>query len=325
MPRPIWTGTISFGLLNVPVKLYTGERSASDIHFRMLDSRDHAPVKYQRVNSETGEEVPWGEIVKGFEYRKGQYVILSKEELERAGPEIPETVSVEGFVDRQEISPLYYEKPYYLVPGKRAEKGYVLLRETLERTDKVGIGRVVIRTREYLAMIMPLDEELILYLLRYPEEVVDASEFPFPDKAPEAYHINDKELKMAEQLVESMSMEWEPENYQDRYKERLMDIVEKHLAEKGEEEVVLEPETERPEATTNVVDFMSLLKQSLDQKQGKGKSGTKEKAATKEKTGGSASRKETPRKSAPGKSTASRSRSGGGSRKSARSGHKHTG
>lgn len=271
MPRPIWTGTISFGLLNVPVKLYTGERSASDVHFRMLDRRDNAPVKYQRVNSETGEEVPWGEIVKGFEYRKGQYVVLSREELERAGPDIPETVTVEGFVDREEISPLYYEKPYYLVPGKRAEKGYVLLRETLERTGKVGIGRVVIRTREYLAMVMPLDSELILYLLRYPDEVVDSSEFPFPEREPEAYHISEKELKMAAQLVESMSMPWQPDDYQDRYRERLLTIVEKHLAEQGEEEVVVEPETERPEAATNVVDFMSLLKQSLEQKQPKEK------------------------------------------------------
>jgi hypothetical protein len=152
MARPIWNGTISFGLLNVPVQLYSGERSV-DLHFRMLDSRDKSPVRYERVNSETGEEVPWKEIVKGFEYSKGSYVVIDEEDLRKAAPESTETVDIEAFVDRADIDPMYFEKPYYLVPGKKAEKGYVLLREVLEKTGKIGIARVVIRTRQYLAAL----------------------------------------------------------------------------------------------------------------------------------------------------------------------------
>src|SRR4030095_9709088 len=140
MARPIWNGTISFGLLNVPVQLHSGERSL-DLHFRMLDSRDNSPVRYERVNSETGEEVPWKEIVKGFEYSKGSYVVIDEEDIRKAAPESTGT---------DEIDRMYFEKPYYLVPGKKAEKGYVLLREVLAKTGKVGIARVVIRTRQYL-------------------------------------------------------------------------------------------------------------------------------------------------------------------------------
>src|SRR5690606_16819359 len=154
MPRPIWTGTLSFGLLNVPVSLMTGERKV-DLSFRMLDSRNNARVRYERVNAETGEEVPWKEIVKAFEYDKGNYVVIEEEDLKAAAPEGTESVEVETFVDADAIGVEYYEKPYVLVPGKKAEKGYVLLREVLRDTNRIGIARVVIRTREYLAAVMP--------------------------------------------------------------------------------------------------------------------------------------------------------------------------
>lgn len=154
MARPIWTGTLSFGLLNVPVSLMSGERKV-DLHFRMLDSRDKKPIRFERVNADTGDEVPWKEIVKAFEYDKGSYVIVEEQDIRSAAPESHETVEVETFVDAADIDPRYFEKPYILVPGKKAEKGYVLLRETLRDTGKVGIAKVVIRTREYLAAVMP--------------------------------------------------------------------------------------------------------------------------------------------------------------------------
>lgn len=263
--RPVWSGVISFGLLNIPVSLYSGERKV-DLHFRMLDSRDNAPVRYERVNADTGEEVPWKEIVKGFEYAKNNYLIMDEKELKAAAPKGGEAVEIEGFVQREEISPLFFEKPYYLVPGKKAEKGYVLLREILRRTDRVGLGRVVIRTREYLGIVMTLDNALVLNLLRYPQEVVDVDEFRLPDKPLEEYRINEKEIEMAEALLESMSMPWEPENYQDTYRERLLSIVERRLAEQGGAPVVEEPEEVPANAATNVVDFRKILQESLRKK-----------------------------------------------------------
>jgi DNA end-binding protein Ku len=179
MARPIWNGTISFGLLNIPVQLYSAERSV-DLHFRMLDSRDKAPVRYERINSETGEEVPWKEIVKGFEYSKGNYVVIDEKEIRKAAPESTETVEIEAFVERDAIDPMYFERPYHLVPGKKAEKGYVLLREVLEKTGRIGIARVVIRTRQYLAALLPLDNALVLDVMRFPQEIVQPDEMSLP-------------------------------------------------------------------------------------------------------------------------------------------------
>lgn len=272
MPRPVWSGVISFGLLNIPVSLYSGERRV-DIHFRMLDSRDSAPVRYERVNAETGEEVPWKEIVKGFEYAKNSYIVIDEEELKQAAPRGGEAVEIEGFIDQAEIKPHYYEKPYYLVPGKKAEKGYVLLREVLKRTGRVGLGRVVIRTREYLSIVMPLGDALVLNLLRYPQEVVDTEEFNFPDKALEDYRISDRELQMAEDLLESMVVPWQPENYEDKHRQRLQALVDRRLAEEGGAAVAEEPAELPSNAATNVVDFRKILQDSLRGKGGGGKGG----------------------------------------------------
>ncbi|HEV7121954.1 MAG TPA: Ku protein [Rhodanobacter sp.] len=263
MARPIWTGTLSFGLLNVPVSLMSAERSV-DLHFRMLDSRSNTPVRYERVNAETGEEVPWKEIVKAFEYEKGSYVVLEPEDIKSAASESHETVDVNTFVDADSIGPEYFEKPYMLVPGKKAEKGYVLLRETLKRTGKIGIARVVIRTREYLSAVMPRGDALMLLLLRYPQEMVGAEEYNIPEGAPSSYRISDKEIQMAQELIESMSDEWKPGDYRDDYRDRLRKVIEKRLKSKG---VVTPPEDDEGEpvenASTNVVDFMALLQKSL--------------------------------------------------------------
>ena len=283
MARPIWTGTLSFGLLNVPVSLMSGERSV-DLHFRMLDSRNNTPVRYERVNAETGEEVPWKEIVKAFEYEKGNYVVLEPEDIKSASAEGREAVEVKAFVDAKSIGPEYFEKPYILVPGKKAEKGYVLLRETLKRTGRIGIARVVIRTREYLSAVMPRDDALVLMLMRYPQELVDVNDYKIPQGSVAEYRISDKEIEMAEALIESMSEEWTPADYRDEFRDRLRKVIEKRLKSNGVVTAATEDEEEPENATTNVVDFMALLQKSLaDHKRtparkGEGKSTVKSEA-----------------------------------------------
>ncbi len=319
MARPIWTGTLSFGLLNVPIRLMTAERKA-DLHFRMLDQRNNQPVRYERVNAESGEEVPWKEIVKAFEYKKGSYVVLEESDLREAASDARETVEIDTFVDASEITPSYFEKPYFLVPAKKAEKGYVLLRETLKKTGRIGIARVVIRTREYLAAVMPQDDALMLFLLRYPQELVAADEYALPERPMEDYRISDRELDMASELIQSMSGEWRPQDYRDEFREKLSRVIEKRLASKGVTANVDEEEPVAENATTNVVDFMALLKKSIDSKQrtpaatkgaksvgnGPGKSGRASKKSASKKT---ASKKTASKKTAK-KSTASRSAKG---------------
>ena len=271
MARPIWNGTISFGLLNVPVQLHSGERSV-DLHFRMLDSRDNSPVRYERINSDSGEEVPWKEIVKGFEYSKGSYVVIDEEDIRKAAPESTETVEIEAFCDRDEIDPMYFEKPYYLVPSKKAEKGYVLLREVLAKTNKVGIARVVIRTRQYLAALSPRGDALMLDLMRFPQEIVKADEFELPKGNSKSYRVTPAELGMATQLIEAMTKKWSADDYQDEFRAKLRKIIDEQIArQKGNKKVREKTEAAAPaEATTNVVDFMELLKRSLDKDGKKG-------------------------------------------------------
>lgn len=305
MARPIWTGTISFGLLQVPVRLMSGERR-TDLHFRMLDSRNNARVRYERVNAETGDEVPWKDIVKAFEYEKGNYVVIEEGDFKDAAPDSAESVDIESFVDISAIDVRYYEKPYYLVPSKRGEKGYVLLRETLRDAGLAGLARVVIRTREHLALVLAREQSLLLMMLRYPQELVaeDAYEFPASGKA--GLKISAKEMDMAEQLVKSMREEWNPDDYKDDYREKLHQVIEKRLKSKDVVESGDEEDDEAPKGSaTNVVDFMSLLKKSIVENKrqpaksrgksattGKGKSGTKKSASKK-----AASKKKPARKS----------------------------
>jgi len=269
MARPVWNGVISFGLLNVPVQLYTASHSV-DMHFRMLDSRNRKPIRYERVNADTGQEVPWKEIVKAYEYSKGNYVVVKEEELRKIAPEATESVDIESFVDQASIDPMYFEKPYYLVPPKKAEKGYVLLREALKRAEKVGIARVVIRTRQYLAMMFPHEDALVLNLLRFPQEIVEAAEFNFPSGALSKYRITPAELSMAENLLKSMSGAWKPASYKDEFRDKLRKLLQKHV-DKAHGTLTLdekESEGSEDEKSTNVVDFMALLKKSLASKGG---------------------------------------------------------
>ncbi|MEO6138394.1 MAG: Ku protein [Luteimonas sp.] len=263
MARPVWSGTLSFGLLNIPVSLMSGERR-TDISFRMLDARNNAPIKYERTNAETGEEVPWKEIVKAFEYDKGSYVVLDPEDIKSAAPESHDAIEVEGFVDVSAIGPQYFEKPYVLVPAKKAEKGYVLLREALQKTGKIGIARVVIRTRESLCAVMPQGNALLLLMMRYPQELVDIEEYNIPEGASSDYRISAKELAFSEQLIDTMSTQWKPGDYQDEFRERLHTVIKERMQSHG---VVKHTEDEHEAgegAATNVVDFMSLLQQSID-------------------------------------------------------------
>ena len=298
MARPIWNGTISFGLLNVPVQLHSGERSL-DLHFRMLDSRDNSPVRYERVNSDSGEEVPWKEIVKGFEYSKGNYVVIDEEDIRKAAPESTETVEIEAFCDRDEIDPMYFEKPYYLVPSKKAEKGYVLLREVLAKTNKVGIARVVIRTRQYLAALSPRGDALMLDLMRFPQEIVKADEFELPKGNSKSYRVTPAELNMATQLIEAMTKKWSADDYQDEFRAKLRKIIDEQIARQKGKKVRERTEEAAPaEATTNVVDFMELLKRSLDKDGKRGGRATPRKAARKAPRSEGRSRRGTRRKAA---------------------------
>lgn len=263
MARPIWKGSISFGLVNVPVVLYSAEKR-SELHFRMLDGRNLAPVKYERKNEKTGEEVPWNEIVKGYEHSDGEYVLLGDEDFKRAAVESTQTVEIQDFVDQEEIEYVYFDKPYYLAPGAKGEKGYVLLRETLRRTKKAGVAKVVIRTRQYLAALLVEGEALVLNLLRFHDELRPPSEFEFPGGKPEAYKINAKELQMAERLVETMSSSWEPAKYHDDYREALMKWIEEKV-ERGETQPATAPRGRgRAEAGTGTINIMDLLKQSVE-------------------------------------------------------------
>ncbi len=230
--RPIWNGSISFGLLNVPVQIFSGERTV-DLHFRMLDSRDKKPIRYERVNAETGEEVAWKDIVKAFEYKKGDYVVIPEDELRAAAPEATETVAIEVFVEREAISPTYFEKPYILVPAKKMEKGYVLLRETLKKTNRIGIGKVVIRTRQYLCALMPQEDALVLNLMRFPQELVSPDEFTLPAGKPAGLQGVGAELDMAAKLIESMSADWKPAEFRDDFRDKLHKFIAQRVAKKG--------------------------------------------------------------------------------------------
>lgn len=286
MARPIWKGQIAFGLVNVPVTIYSAERK-NDISFKLIDSRNSSRVRYERVNDETGKEVPWKEIVKGYEYDDGNYVFLSDKELESASPELTKTIEIEEFVHLESIESTYFDRPYYAVPGKAGEKGYVLLREAMAKAGRVGIAKVVIRSRQYLTALIPLEEALVLHLLRFSQEVVPRSEYDFPSTDLRKSKVTQKEIKLAEQLIEGMSEEWDPEKYHDEYRDALMKLIEKKIAS-GKTEAVAEPE-EAPaeeEQEDRTINFMEVLKKSLQETgQEKRQKRTRKSAGKKERVG----------------------------------------
>jgi DNA end-binding protein Ku len=262
MARALWSGSISFGLLNIPVQLMSGEKR-TDLRFHLMDTRNKARVRYERINAETGEEVPWHDIVKAFEYKKGDYVVLEASDLKAAAPQSSESVDIESFIPADAVPVEYFERPYYLVPPKKAAKSYVLLRETLKQLKRVGLARVVIRTREYLALVMPRDDALMLMVVRYPQELVPADEYSFPGSLSD-YKLGKRELDMARQLVESMGGEWQPKEYRDEFRAKLSKVIEERMRHKGSR--IEKPEQKRAQTSDKVVDLMAVLKRSLDER-----------------------------------------------------------
>lgn len=279
MARPIWKGSISFGLVNVPITLYSAEER-SEMHFKLLDKRTKSTIRYERVSEETGEQVPWDQIVKGYQYEGGDYVLLTDEDFSNAAVDATQTIEIESFVDLNSIEYKYFEKPYYIVPGKKAEKGYVLLREVLKRTGKVAVSKVVIRTRQYLAALIPQGDALVLNIMRYYHELRDPAEYNFPAGSIEDYKVSEKELKVAEMLVDSMSGDWDPKQYHDDYRDALMSWIEKKAASGGLMPVA-QGVTAGREESGKVVDMMELLKKSVQQAASKKKPGKKHKETEK--------------------------------------------
>jgi len=231
-----------------------------------LDRRSMKPVGFKRYNKETGEDVPWEEIVKGYEYEKDRYVVLTEDDFKRANVEATQTVDILSFVEQDEIEPMYYETPYYLAPDKRGHKGYALLRETLKQTGKVGIANVVIRTRQYVAALIPFHDVILMNTLRYRNELRDTDELEVPSDNLKAVGVNSREVDMARRLVEGMSAAWKPEEHRDTYHEDLLALIEKRV-QAGQTEVVPEPtEEEKRPRKGEVVDLMALLKKSVEEK-----------------------------------------------------------
>jgi DNA end-binding protein Ku len=260
--RAIWKGSISFGLVNIPIALYPATKR-EELKFRLLRAKDLSPVSYKRVAEKDGKEVPWDEIVKGYEYEKGKYVVLKDDDFQRVDLEATQTVDIQDFVEIEEIDPMYFYKPYYLEPQKGGDKAYVLLRDALESTKKVGIAKVVIKTRQYLAGVKPEDGVLILELMHFAEELADPGELHLPKKL----EPGKRELDMAKALVGSMSAKWNPEKYHDDYREALMEVIEEKVEAGGEE---IEEKPKKAPTPTKVIDLVSVLQQSL-QESGKGK------------------------------------------------------
>jgi DNA end-binding protein Ku len=267
--RSIWTGSIDFGLVNIPVKLFSAEAPASRIDFDLLDKRDFNRVRYRRVNEKTGEEVDWKQIVKGYQYEKGEYVALSDEDFARANVEASQSIEIMDFVDGADISPLYYETPYYVEPQRNGRRAYALLRDVMKKTGKAGIAKIVLRTRQHLTALMPQGALLVLHTLRYAYELRDASHLDVPQANGKGSAVSPQEIKMAEQLIHAMVGKWNPNKYRDDYHEDLLKLVEKKIKEGKTKVVETTAEAPRPKRQGKVIDIMHLLKQSVQQAQAK--------------------------------------------------------
>jgi DNA end-binding protein Ku len=267
MARAIWKGSISFGLVNIPIALYPATRR-EEFKFRLLRKGDLSPVNYKRVAEKDGREVPWDQIVKGYEYEKGKYVVLKDEDFERVDLEATQTVDIQDFVDQEEIDPVFFYKPYYLEPQKGGDKAYALLRDALKDSNKVGIAKVVIKTRQYLAGVKPEDGALVLELMHFADELADPGKLHLPKKT----EVGKREINMAKSLIDSMSSKWNPEKYKDDYREALMEVIEEKVEAGGKE---IEEKPKKAPKPTKVIDLVSVLQKSLEQ------TGAKKKATAK--------------------------------------------
>src|SRR6201987_1099310 len=267
MARAIWKGSISFGLVSIPIALYPATKR-EELKFRLLRKSDLSPVNYKRVAQKDGKEVPWEQIVKGYEYERGKYVVLQKKDFQRANFEATQTVDIQDFVDLEEIDPMYFYKPYYLEPQKGGDKAYALLRDALKDTNKVGVAKVVIKTRQYLAGVKPDNGALVLELMHFADELADPEKLHVPKKL----EVGKREMNMAKSLIGSMASKWQPEKYKDDYRKALMEVIEEKVEAGGKE---IEEQPKKAPKPTKVIDLVSVLQKSLEQ------TGAKKKATSK--------------------------------------------
>jgi len=263
MARAFWKGAISFGLVYIPVELYSATHSAT-IDLDYLDKRDFSPVGYQRYNKRTGKLVEWKDIVRGYQYKKGKYVALSDEDFRQANTKASQTIEITSFADATSITPEYYDTPYWVAPQKGGQKVYALLREALKRTGKVAVATVVVRTRQHLAVLLPENDVLELNTLRFPDEIRTSEEMGVEVPGAKQAGLAPREISMAEKLIEEMTEPWKPQQYRDTYREDLMKRINEKVRNK-ETHTLTEPgEAEKPRKTAEIIDLMAVLKQSLE-------------------------------------------------------------
>jgi DNA end-binding protein Ku len=256
--RAIWKGSISFGLVNIPIALYPATQQ-EELKFRLLRASDLSPVNYKRVAEADGKEVPWDQIVKGYEYDQGKYVVLKEDDFKRVDVEATQTVDIIDFVNLSEINPMFFHKPFYMEPAKGGTKPYVLVRDALRETGKVGVAKVVIKTRQYLAAVKPNEKGLILELMHFADELLDPTSLHLPEKTA----VGKGEMEMAKTLIARMTDPWQPEKYKDDYKSALLELIEKKVRSRGREPAA-SPAKSKPAA--NVIDLIEVLRQSLNEK-----------------------------------------------------------
>ena len=258
MARAMWKGSIAFGLVNIPVELYTATRDHRP-RFRLLHAKDESPVHYERVCQSEGKPVGWEDLVKGYEYEKGQFVVLTKDDFKTAALEKTKTIDILDFVDPADVDERYFETPYYLQPGKGADRAYALIREAIRDAGKVGIAKIILRDAQHLAAVEAIGDALVLTMMRFADELADLGDFRFPSSA----GIRPAEMKMARQLVESLSAKWDPAKYTDEYRDNLMRLI--HARLKGKTPRLRERETPQQ---ADVIDLMARLRASLEGKTG---------------------------------------------------------
>lgn len=260
MPRSHWKGSISFGLVNIPISLFPAENKLADISFHLIDKRDNARIQYQRINIDTGKVVDWQNITRGYSAAKDEVVPVPDDVLKRVAGDNARTIDIESFVPKKDFDILLLQKIYYLVPDKKGEKGYVILREALQQTNRMGIAKVIISTKEYLAAIIPHDNALILCLLKYAKEVKQPEEFDIPNKDLSSYKVTKKEIDIASKLVKAMSAKWNPKKYIDKYQQALHRWIEEEVKDIPHTQMKQRKHAQR---TAHVVNFADLLRKSL--------------------------------------------------------------